>query len=573
MRPMRIREVVVALGLTMASCGDGSDGRAGDPARPGADGEDQQPLDVEPLDLTSSFEDAAEEFDVPVQLLQSVSYTETRWQMVDSELEFEGRPATFGLMALRSDRLEDAAELAGVDPDEAASEVGANIRAAAAWMSAQADMLGVEDRADLGSWAEIVADYSGIEDEVGRSSYVYQGVYTTLREGLWVESASGEFRGEMEPVDAWPSFLVPPPSPVVAPGPDYPASLWRPSANYSNRPGGAIGDPGMVIIHSCEGSYAGCWSWLKNPASGVSAHYVIKEDGEEITQLVRESKKAWHISASYDCDRNSDVECWRNGYSSNHFTVGIEHAGYAGQASWDPTLIDESAKLVCNITEDQDIPRDSYHIVSHGQLQPWNRVDPGPNWPWDDYLDLIDAHCGEAAPPPPPPPGGGGDPPPPDDPPPPPGEDPPPPGGEPPDSIIIDSNNDNNDEALGFIAKSSNWISSSGSAERYETGYWYAGASPVSDPVTFWFHSPDGGEYTVDAWWTAGTNRSATAPFVIYGEGEGVSVVKVNMQQDGGQWNELGTWTFAPGWNKVQLSRWTSGGGVVIADALRVRSP
>lgn len=573
MRSTRLYPIVLALSCGSVSC-DEFGGRDGDPFTPETDTPDgQQPLDVEPLDLDSSFERAAEEFDVPAALLKSIAYTETRWQMVTGESEFEGRPTTFGLMALRSDRIDDAASLAGIDRDEAATDVDGNILAAAAWLSAEADALGVEERSDLSSWAEVTASYSGIDDEIARSSYVYQDVYTTIREGLIVETVDGEIRGELEPIEAWPSFTVPPPAPALEAGPDYAESLWRASPNYSSRPGGDIGDPAMVIIHSCEGSYAGCWSWLKNAASGVSAHYVVKENGNEITQLVRESKKAWHIAASYSCARNDDVECWRNGSSSNNFTVGIEHAGFAGQASWDANLIDKSARLVCDITQDQGIPRDQYHILSHGQLQPWNRVDPGPNWPWTTYYDLIDAYCGGGAPPPPPPADPPADEPDPGDPPGDPG-DPPPPPGEVPDSIVIDSNNDLNQLDVGFMAKSGNWVASSGSSEKYQTGYWYASAQPVSDPATFWFYSTDAGEYTIDAWWTAGTNRSSSAPFVIYDDaGVGPAIVHVNMRGNGGQWNELGTWNFAAGWNKVQLSRWTSASGVVIADAVRVRQP
>lgn len=556
MRITRVGTVMVALGLAMPACGDGSDGRNGGPALGEAEPDNQQPEDVEPLDLAAQFDEAAEQFEVPVALLKTIAYVETGWQMVMGEPEFEGKPVTFGLMGLRSDRLQDAAELAGVDPDEAATDPGANILAGAAWLSAEADRLGLDDREDLGAWADTAASYSGIEDSLARSSYVYQSIYATMRSGFVVETADGEIRGQLDPIDAWPAFTVPPPSPLLEPGPDYAPALWRPSPNYNNRPGGNIGEPGMVIIHSCEGSYAGCWSWLKNSQSGVSAHYVIKEDGNEITQLVRESKRAWHISAQYDCSRNGGVECWRNGNSSNHFTIGIEHAGFASQASWAPKLIDESAKLVCDITKDHGIPRDQYHILGHGQLQPWNRVDPGPNWPWNEYYDLIDAHCNGGAPPP--------DDPPPDDP-------PPPPPGDGPDSIIIDSNNANNDANLGFISTSNNWISSSGSPEKYQTGYWYASTQPVSDPATFWFFAAEAGQYTVDAWWASGTNRSATAPFVIYDDSGTTQVVQVDQRSNGGQWNELGTWNFPAGWNKVQLSRWTSGTAVVIADAVRVR--
>ena len=74
---------------------------------------------------------------------------------------------------------------------------------------------------------------------------------------------------------------------------DYGPAIWRPSPNYNARPSGYT--PSMVIIHSCEGNYAGCWGWLANSQSGASAHYVVHESGSEITQLVRESHRAWHI--------------------------------------------------------------------------------------------------------------------------------------------------------------------------------------------------------------------------------------------------------------------------------------
>lgn len=550
MRITHVGPMMVALALALPGCGD-LGGRDGDAFGPDAD---QQEVDVEPSGMNEMFAAAAEEFDVPVEILKTVAYAETQWQTVTGDPEFDGKAAIHGVMGLSDDRLDSAAELAGVEPELASTDALENIRAAAAWLSSEADRLELVDRADLGSWADTVASYSGIEDDIARSTYVYQSIYAVMRTGFVVETADGDVRGELAPTEAWPAFTVPPPAPAVEAGPDYAGSLWRPSPNFNNRPGGDIGEPGMVIIHTCEGSYAGCWGWLKNSASGVSAHYVVKEDGKEITQLVRESKRAWHISAKYNCNNNSSKECWRNNNSSNHFTVGIEHAGFSNQASWNPNLIDASAKLVCDITRDQGIPRDRFHVLGHGQLQPANRTDPGPNWPWDEYYDLIDAHCNGGAPPPAEPP---------------PAE--PPPPGESPDAIIIDSNNANNDANLGFMSQSNNWFASSGSSEKYESGYWYASTEAVSDPATFWFFADEAGSRTVDAWWASGANRSATAPFVVFDDSGTARVVKVDQRTNGGQWNELGTWTFAAGWNKVQLSRWTSGDAVVIADALRVR--
>jgi N-acetyl-anhydromuramyl-L-alanine amidase AmpD len=349
-------------------------------------------------------------------------------------------------------------------------------------------------------------------------------------------TAGGGVVASILPVDVRPS-IAPPDRPRLAVAPDYPVggTIWRPSPNYNARPAGDIGQVHMVIIHTCEGSYTSCWSWLTNTQAQASAHYVVKEDGSEISQLVRESDRAWHIAATYDCTLNSSHECWRNGYSSNHFTVGIEHGGFASQTSFPTAQIDASARLSCDISQAHGIPRDRYHYVAHGQLQPYNRTDPGPNWPWTDYLNRINAFCGSQA-------------------------------------LIVDSNNSNNNTAQGYISVSANWTSSTGTAGYYGSGYYFANTAAVSDGATFWFYLPSGGTKTIDAWWTSGTNRAPAAPWIAYdASGAEVGRVNVNQQAGGGQWNALGTFAFTAGWNKVVLSRWTTTGYVVIADAIRVR--
>lgn len=502
-------------------------GEAGAPAAPEA-------VTGAPLDV--SFAQAAEEYDVPADLLASIAYTETRWEMVEGHQEFEGMPAASGVMALRGERLATGARLAGVSPEAARTDVQANIRAAAAWLSAEADRAAI-DRSDLGAWGPVVAAYSGIESEAARSAYVHEGVYQTLNEGATVTDASGRVRGTIaaRPVEASGVERIET-SMTLEKSADYGPAIWRASPNYSNRPSGT--SPSMVIIHTCEGTYSGCWGWLTNSQAGVSAHYVVNETGSEVSQLVLESKKAWHIGASYDCTLNGGTQCSKNGQSSNNFTIGIEHAGYASQSSWNTGLLQTSAELSCDISQDHNLPRDQYHFVGHGQLQPYNRTDPGANWPWTDYLNRIDTACGGS---------GGG-------------------SGE----IIIDSNNNLNDTSEGYISVSSNWTSSSHSTD-YNTGYWWAQTAPVSDGASFWFYMPTAGTKTVDAWWVAGSNRASSAPFIMYNaSGSTVGSTSVNMKANGGQWNTLGTYSFTAGWNRVMLSRWTTGGSVVIADAVKV---
>src|SRR5207249_11086354 len=84
----------------------------------------------------------------------------------------------------------------------------------------------------------------------------------------------------------------------------------------------------------------------------ASAHYVVNEDGSEASQLVLERDRAWHIAALYDCTLNRRHDCWLNGVQSNHFTVGVEHAGFASQDSFPASQIEASAALVCDITRD-----------------------------------------------------------------------------------------------------------------------------------------------------------------------------------------------------------------------------
>lgn len=192
-----------------------------------------------------------------------------------------------------------------------------------------------------------------------------------------------------------------------------PPTLWVPSPNYNNRPAGQVID--AVVIHTTEGTYAGAISWFQNPASQVSAHYVISSTGE-ITQMVALEKRAWH--ATYYNDRS----------------IGIEMAGYANDPNtWTPEniqaledlvawLCDQYGILVFHPTDNAyDYPNDVMDtpgIVAHAQVQPWNKTDPGPYFPWDTFIPEVQAIIDAAYPPPPSGggsvgtgPGGGGSPP------------------------------------------------------------------------------------------------------------------------------------------------------------------
>ena len=481
----------------------------------------------------SAFDEAEAVWEVPSELLMSIAMGETGMQMVVGEEEFEGWAPAFGVMALRGENLELGAELAGLPVEQVRTDRRSNVLAAAALMRSWADELGIESM-DNDAWAPVVARYSGIESPEARTAYVWDQVYSHLQHGF-----------QLEGVEVQPRVVLPdwerPTERLNAAQRSY--AVWRASPNYSSRSGYT---PQLVVIHSCEGAYSGCWGWLVNSASGVSAHYVVNESGSEVSQLVTEQNKAWHVSASYDCGLNGSQLCNRNGTNVNYFSVGIEHAGYANQASWSSGLIAKSAQLTCDITRSNNIARDSYHIVAHGRLQPYNRVDPGPNWPWTDYLNRVNTACG----------GGVVN----------------PPAPAPTTQFVIESNNAANQTATYKIEVSANWWSSTSTPGYYNTGYWVGDVAAVSDPARFKFKETASKCYKVEAWWTAGTNRSAAAPFIAYNaSGTELGRRNMNQQANGGRWNTVGTWRFTTGWNEVILSRWTNG-TYVIADAVRLTS-
>jgi len=509
---------------------------ADEPTSPGST---PTPVTPSTAQLDVLFDEAARDYGVPAGLLKSIGYVETRWQMVRGHAEFPGQEPAFGVMALRGENLRTGATLAKLSERDVQNQARANIRAAAALLASWADAAGV-GATDVAAWAPMVARYSGIKEEEGQALYVHADVYATLNQGVVARTGTGGVLASVMPVQVTAKFPLPKSGPSLAVAPDYPVAgtIWRPSPNYNTRPAGSLGGVQMVIIHTCEGSYTSCWSWLTNTQAQASAHYVVNESGSEISQLVREASRAWHIAATYDCSLNSGVMCGLNGYSSNNFTVGIEHGGFASQTSFPVGQIDASAKLSCDISQAYGVPRDRYHYVAHGQLQPYNRTDPGPNWPWTDYLNRINSHCGSTPVP----------------------------------AIVVDNNNANNNSATGRFESSTTWQVSSGTAGYYGSNYAFASTQPISDGATFWFYLSAAGSRTIDAWWTAGTNRSATAPFIAYNaSGAEVGRVNVNQQINGGAFRAIGTWSFSAGWNKVVLSRWTTEGYVVIADAIRVR--
>jgi N-acetyl-anhydromuramyl-L-alanine amidase AmpD len=317
---------------------------------------------------------------------------------------------------------------------------------------------------------------------------------------------------------------------------DYGAAVWRASPNFDARAADSTGGAHVVIIHTCEGNYAGCWSWLVNPVSRVSAHYVVNEEGTEISQLVREPDRAWHIAALYDCALNRRHDCLARRRPEQPLHHRDRACGLRLAGAFPETQIDASAALVCDITRDRGIPRDWQHVVGHGQLQPANRTDPGPNWPWISYLHRAQRHCGEA---------------------------------------VADDDITRTDTSVAGVSVPPTWVMSDSTPGYYGAGYHWAPTRPdAADDVTFRFRVDQPGPRTVATRWTSGVNRSPRAAYVVLGPaGDTIATALMDQTQGGGRWHTIGTWTLAAGWHRVVLRRRDVQGFVVVADAVRMSEP
>lgn len=145
-----------------------------------------------------------------------------------------------------------------------------------------------------------------------------------------------------------------------------------------------------VVLHSTEGGGTGALSWLRNPASGGSAHYLILEDGT-VHQLVQDGHVAWHVKMS-----DAWVPPWLQGVrpqggwsSANECTIGIEIAGFS-PGPFTTAQRERLVELVRTLCGRFGIPASSTHIVYHSELQS-DRHDPQPR----RDMDLKDWLLGE----------------------------------------------------------------------------------------------------------------------------------------------------------------------------------
>lgn len=309
---------------------------------------------------------------------------------------------------------------------------------------------------------------------------------------------------------------------------DYGPAIWRPicEANYYTSGYGHK----FHVIHDIEGYYWSTIAWFDNCGmTSASIHYITngKTDNSsdaapgEISQLgVRDAQYAWH------------ARCW------NQHSTGTEHEGFASNPAWfTDAQYQSSAGATRNLATKFGWAKDRNHIVAHGQetvsgwpayasanlgIDPYCNThhDPGAYWDWTKYMGMVNPATKTAV------------------------------------------TKDNTTAAY-----TGSWATGTSSTDKYGSDYRYHSTAAVSEPATFTASLNVSATWNVRAWWPQGSNRSASAPYIVSHSG-GTTTVNKNQQANGGSWQLLGSWGMS-GTQTVKLSCWTTTGYIVVADAVK----
>lgn len=375
-----------------------------------------RPSDAPPDGFERAAEQAAAEFGVPEEVLLGVSYASSWWEAN------EGRPSTkggYGPMHLTDTTsggtyahrpgegpvdatgtddpsehtLQAAAAMIGVEPRTLQRDELQNLRGGAALLASYQRQITHGIPLDPGSWYGAVARYSQAADTATAGRFA-DGVFEAIRTGTQRVRKDGQRVSlpktpTVRPTRSQLASLGLRTS-AAATAPECPSELhcrFAPAAasNYqvSSRNSNGMGVD-FIVIHDLEGSYDGGVSWFQDPASGVSAHYVMKADGSEATQMVATKDIAFHAG----------------NYWVNLHGVGIEMEGYAAQGpTWfTPAQYKATAALVLYLARRFDVPLDRKHIIGHDNVLPPRPArapdahwDPGPYWDWEKFMALLTA--------------------------------------------------------------------------------------------------------------------------------------------------------------------------------------
>ncbi len=360
-------------------------------------------------------EEAARAQGVPADLMAAIAHVEGGLRLAPiRDVDADEAIPVAGVLELRHGRFDSlarGAELMATSELALQRDLALGTEAGARVLADLAAQRGI-DRASLAAWAPIVEEMSGHLRERDRQDYRAR-VFAILATGGTLRARGGEAL-VLAPHDDVPFELTFTP-PTVQPldTPEFAGAEWLPTPQDQKWAPGRDGyKVTMIAVHDTEGGWDASVSTLQNDP-GKSCHYIIDADGSRVGQFVHEADTAWHVGNSY----------------YNKHMVGIEHVGFAGEDDYKTALYEKSGELVRDIAarhglgpngDGTDLDRSV--LVGHQEVPNGNAIasdsppcsdspgtciksdnyggannhrDPGINWEWCQYMEIIGegAHC------------------------------------------------------------------------------------------------------------------------------------------------------------------------------------
>ena len=124
-----------------------------------------------------------------------------------------------------------------------------------------------------------------------------------------------------------------------------------------------------VMVHFTEMLFEDALERLTDKASEVSAHYLIKADGE-IYQLVDDANVAWHAGKS----------SWYGVDSLNQNSIGVE-LDNLGNCEFQKSQMQACIKLSKFLLKKYNIAANNF--IAHSDVAPDRKIDPGIFFDWE----------------------------------------------------------------------------------------------------------------------------------------------------------------------------------------------
>ncbi|KES09170.1 hypothetical protein BU52_03720 [Streptomyces toyocaensis] len=180
-------------------------------------------------------------------------------------------------------------------------------------------------------------------------------------------------------------------------------SLDIPYTNSPNRDAYGPLVPQGIVVHYTQGKYQGAIGHFQNSASKVSAHFIVARDGRRIQMVPLPDPDT-------NGPRDGRYTAWHCKGGNTRY-IGIEHeygyTGATGPQDWTTEMMESSAELSAYLCHTYAIPvevplapdeRDWFTgFGGHYNVPNNSHTDPGPYFPWDYYIDLVQWFYGRMA--------------------------------------------------------------------------------------------------------------------------------------------------------------------------------